>query len=147
MAITEFRDYVKKRPEIFFGQKGANPIDICSEIARGAMTLGAMNVQIGVVGSWHYIFADIDWFSVKLKHEYQNELEIFEKMNSFPEYFVNATRYEPMTNIYSDALITSKGEKAKLIKGEQSDIQLFEKEFQHLKTWARIIAFKFNEHA
>jgi len=67
MATLDFKEYIKKRSGIFFGDRGINAIDICSEVARGAMALGAKKTQIGIASSWHYICADIDWFSVELQ--------------------------------------------------------------------------------
>ena len=147
MLVPNFKEYVRKRPEIFFGDRGVNAIDICSEIGRGAMALGCKKVQMGKMGSWHYICADLDWFSVELRHEYQSQGDIFEKMHPFPEYFVNSTRYEPLANFYSDALVTSTGKIVKIIKGKESDARLFETEFSSFTDWQRVIGFQFNEHA
>jgi len=44
----------------------------------------------------------------------------FEKMHPFPEYFVNSTRYEPMTKFFSDALVAFNGREVKLIHGKES---------------------------
>lgn len=147
MATPDFKEYVKKRSGIFFGDRGVNAIDICSEVARGAMALGAKKTQIGIASSWHYICADMDWFSVELQHKYENEEEIFEKMHPFPEYFVNSTRYEPMTKFFSDVLVTYNGSDVKVIHGNESDARLFEKEISGFAKWKRVIGFKFNEHA
>ena len=147
VANSEFKLYIKKRSGIFFGDRGINAIDICTEIARGAMALGAKKTQIGIASSWHYICADLDWLSVELQHEYENEEEVFEKMHPFPEYFVNSTRYEPMTKFFADSLVTFNGSETKLIKGKESNVRLFEKEFPNFSKWQRIIGFQFNEHA
>jgi hypothetical protein len=147
VATTDFKAYIKKRSGFFFGDRGINALDICSEISKGAMALGAKKVEIGIIESWHYICADEDWISIELKHPYENRLDVFERMSPFPEYFANSTRYEPMTKFFSDALITSNGTEVELVKGKEPDIRLFEKDFQSYSTWRRVVAFKFNEHA
>ncbi len=142
-----FKEYILKRPGMFFGDRGVNAIDICTQIARGALALGARKTQTGIASSWHYICADIDWLSVNLQHEYENENDVFEKMHPFPEYFVNTVRYEPMSKFFSDALITFDGSNLNLIKGKDLDTQLFEKEVSGYSKWKRVIGFRFNEHA
>ena len=147
MTTPHFKEYILKRPGMFFGDRGVNAVDVCTEIARGAMALGARKTQIGLASSWYFICADIDWLSVSLKHEYKTKEDVFEKMHPFPEYFVNSVRYEPMTKFFSDALITYDGKNLELIKGKELDIELFEEEMPDYSQWKRIIGFRFNEHA
>ena len=147
MEFPQFKGYILKRPGMFFGDRGINAIDICTEVARGAMALGASKTQVGIASSWHFISADIDWLSVKLQNQYKNEEDVFEKMHPFPEYFVNSVRYEPMTKFFSDALITYDGKNLNLIKGKELDIQLFKKEMADYSKWKRVIGFRFNEYA
>ncbi len=125
---------------MFFGDRGVNAIDICTQIARGALALGARKHRTGIASSWHYIGTDIDWLSVNLQHEYENENDVFEKMHPFPEYFVNTVRYEPMSKSFD-------GSNLNLIKGKDLDTQLFKKEVTGYSKWKRVIGFRFNEHA
>ena len=147
MQDLDFKSYIEKRPEFFFGQRGINPLDICTHISQGAIALGANKVQMGTCGSWHYVCADFDWFKSDLKQPYENEQEIFEKFHAFPEYFQNSTRYEPFTNFYSEKLVTSSYENIQVVKGKELAGQLFENEFPELINWARVIGFVFNRDA
>jgi len=147
IKILTAKEGIKKRPEMYFGSRGINAEDICTEIAKGALVLGSKSVQVSNIDDWWFICADTDWLNVSTKLQQINENSIFNSIYGFTELAENSFRWEALTKYFSDATYTTSksGTKAVLINPVAE--QEYEKHILTLDKWERIIGFKFNKNA
>jgi len=147
IKVTNVKDNIKKRPEMFFGSRGINPEAICTVVAEGALILGAAKTEIQHFGEWWFICADVDWMIVDTKIEEANEINLFERTFGFPEMGVNNCRWEAFTNFFSDATLTTTTSGTRQVSGDDADKEEYISVLNQLGEYRRVIGFKFNRDA
>ena len=138
-----FIDYLRKRQEMFFGSRGANPESIASAVAEGALTLGARRTMVAESGGWWFVCADIDWLQVPTIKGVDEE-SVFRCLSAFPEAGVNWHRSEVMTRVFSDQAFSASGDRVFRVKeGALSDDEVL-RMVAELGSWSRVVGFHFS---
>ena len=135
-------DYLRKRQDMYFGSRGANPESIASSVAEGALTLGARRTMAMENDGWWFVCADTDWLQVATVTGADEE-SVFARLFAFPEAGVNWHRSEVMTRVFSDqAFSVSDGRIFHVKDGPLTDAEIHSK-VAALGSWARVIGFHF----
>ena len=141
------KDAIKKRPDMYFGARGINAEDICTEVLRGALVLGATDVSVTIRNEWWFICGDSDWLNAKVAMSEINETSIFRSIYAFPELAANSFRWEALTNYFSDATYTTSAMGTVTVLDDENLRLEYDEHIRDIGSWARIIGFKFNKDA
>lgn len=136
--------HLVKRQNMYFGSDGATAERICTNIAEGALILGAVKVQIQKVGDWHLICGSPDWFGVT-EIPFRGSSDLFEHVCGFPEAGVNSCRFEVMVRIFSRRVFLFGEGKLEAISGVPLESNELKKILHKAGEWSRIIGFQFEE--
>ena len=140
------KQQIKNQPEMYFGLRGINAVDICTGIADQSLRMGATKVEIAIRSDWYFVGADHDWLQdQELLNQSQNER--FTKLNSLAEDGAGSVRPEIFSKYFSNSTFTSSKKHTILITGTDFKLPEYLAIIDTLGDWARIVGFEFNKDA
>lgn len=146
IKVIKAEEHVIKNQKMYFGSRGANPEEICSAIAEGALILGATETNIKNHKGWWLVSSEVDWLKLPSIIEI-DEKSIFERFYGFPEAGVNWHRSEIMAKIFSECCFTVAYNDISLVSGEMPESNTLKVLKEYSSKWARTIVFKFIKKA
>ena len=140
------KQQIKKHPEMYFGPRGINAVDICTGIADQSLRMGATSVEITIRSGWYFVKADHDWLQDQELMN-QSQKERFTKLNSLAEDGAGSLRPEVFSKFFSNYTFTSSKKQTILITGTDLKLPEYLAIIDTLGDWARIVGFEFNKNA
>lgn len=96
--ISEGVAFVRRHPEMFFGDAPDRSLLCATQIAEEALALGATSVRIEKEDPWWIIASDYDWF-----RDVPPE-DLFKKIIPLPEVGANSCRREVVLGAFAEAI-------------------------------------------
>jgi len=138
--------FVTDRPEMIFGADGPTPRSIAMNLAETAFILGASSTSVSLRKEWWVVSANLDWLAAHSRVPTTIET-VFWKLLAFPEAGDNCFRWEILTRIYADSVVTFSNAESDVSVITGSGIDAFTREsLIPSEKWERIVAFKFNKN-
>ena len=132
--------WARARASLFFVNGHPSHEALTEQLALGARTLSAAEVEVISLGAWSIVASADDWFARARVQE--TEEVTFGRLRAFPELGQNCTRPEFLVTTFAGDVIVRGPHGVRIVKGTVTEDDPVLSRISESNSWRRVVAFR-----